>query len=535
MRRIFFLITMIWLPVFSAYADDITADSLWQVLKKELKKERGYVHRKEQKIQLLRQKLTEAPENSFNPRFKLLAELFGEYSAFRFDSALTSVHMMVALSKKFNKQEDLFQSQKALAMVLMKSGFYKESFEALTAIDTNRFSRHNRYEYLLLRSGFYGEVSAYNNDAYYSKQYSKIAQRDYKEALEIVTPDETEKTFNLAFLPESESAKKPTAKFYYNYLLKNNFTKHQIAMLATRVSHAYTKDDKLMLLTLAAINDVQSSIKETFAIFLLGQELFQQNRNDDAYLCMKEALGNAAFYGTRNRAAQIESILPLLASRLIEKQQHEKNRLWIGVVIFLFVAVVLFFQLVLLRKQMIRIKMNDQVIKEKNTELEHLNSKLWESSRIKEELIGLFFKTCSSYIETLDKVKRKAQHNIKIGKYQDATAVLATVQIQNEKIQLYSTLDKVFLSLFPNFVASFNSLLKPEDQIWLKEGEMMTATLRIFALIRLGVTDIETIAKILDYTVNTVYTYKARIKGKALVPPEFFEQKIMAIKFTDER
>ena len=249
---------------------------------------------------------------------------------------------------------------------------------------------------------------------------------------------------------------------------------------------------------------------------------------------MQEALGNAAFYGTRNRAAQIESVLPLIASRLIEEKQHEKDMLWIGIIIFVLVALVLLFQLVLIRKQVIRIKINDKIIVGKNSELEHVNNRLWESSRIKEELIGLFFKTCSSYIETPDKVKRKAQHNIKLGKYSDATQVLGNVQIQQEKTQLYNTLDNVFLTLFPNFVDSFNALLKNGEQITLKEGEMLTASLRIFALIRLGVSDTETIAKILDYSVTTVYTYKARIKAKAIVSPDQFEQKIMEIKFTDE-
>ncbi|MGX5690834.1 DUF6377 domain-containing protein [Arcticibacter tournemirensis] len=229
------------------------------------------------------------------------------------------------------------------------------------------------------------------------------------------------------------------------------------------------------------------------------------------------------------------SVLPPITSRLIEETQHEKDMLWIGFVMLLFVTIVLVFQLVLFRKQMIRIKMDNRIIQEKNTELEDLNGKLWESSRIQEELTGLFFKTCSSYIERLDRVRYKAQHNIKSGKYQDAANLLGNVQPQKERDLIYSTLDKITLTLFPDFVASINSLLKPEDKIWLKEGEMLTATLRIFALIRLGITSVDAIAKILDYTVNTVYTYKTRIKGKALVPPELFEQKIMEIKFTGDR
>jgi len=91
------------------------------------------------------------------------------------------------------------------------------------------------------------------------------------------------------------------------------------------------------------------------------------------------------------------------------------------------------------------------------------------------------------------------------------------------------------LTLFPNFITSFNSLLKKEDQLWPKPGEALNATLRIFALIRLGVNELEAIAKILDYSVSTVYTYKNRIKSKALIPGDDFEQKIMKIKFIDTK
>ena len=310
---------------------------------------------------------------------------------------------------------------------------------------------------------------------------------------------------------------------------------HTVAMVATRISYAYTGQNKILFLALAAINDIRSSTKETLAVFLLGQELFKMNSTADAYIFMQEAAKNAKFYGARNRAVQRESILPLVASKLIDEKQHEKDKLLIGFLIFVIVAVLLFFLLVIYRKQMLRIKANEVVIKGKNKELENVNGKLWESSKIKEELIGLFFKTCSSYIRTLDKVKRKTQHNIKLGKYNDVNTILNNIHIEEEKGQLYNTLDTVFLTMFPNFIAVFNELLKKEDQIWPKSGETLNATLRIFALMRLGINDLEAIAKILDYSVSTVYTYKMRIKAKALVPADYFEQKIMDIKFIDNR
>jgi len=531
MKRFFTIIALL-IAACPARAYNTKTDSLWKVLKTELSREDTHIKRKEQKILLLRQQLSLVPASQFAPRYELLSRLFQEYSSFKFDSAITNVNSMINLSKQFAKKDQLIKSQMAMGTVLLKSGFYKEAFETVSLIDTSRMSKQTKHEFLNLRAMLYAEIRAYDNDAYFSKRYHQASERDYQEAALIVDPDELEQTINLAFSPDKKI--KPSVEFYYHYLLSRQLSEHDIAMIATRISHAYADDDKRLLLTLAAINDIRSATKETFAIFLLGQEFFKLNRNNDAYICIREALGNAAFYGTRNRAAQIESVLPLIASRLLEEKQHEKDMVWIGFAVILLVAFVLFFQLVLFRKQVLRIKISELIIKEKNTELEDVNGKLWKSSKVKEELIGLFFKTCASYIETLEKVKRKTQHNIKLGKYKDATTVLGNVQIEQEKTELFNTLDRIFLTLFPNFVAAFNSLLKKEDQIRLKEGETLTATLRIFALIRLGITDIETIARILDYTVSTVYTYKARVKAKALVAPELFEQKIMEIEFTDD-
>jgi DNA-binding NarL/FixJ family response regulator len=87
----------------------------------------------------------------------------------------------------------------------------------------------------------------------------------------------------------------------------------------------------------------------------------------------------------------------------------------------------------------------------------------------------------------------------------------------------------VFLRIFPNFVSRFNALFAPEDQIRLKENELLNIDLRIFALIRLGITDNEKIAQILEYSVNTIYAYKTRIKNRSTVPNEEFETRILEI------
>ncbi|MGC3943186.1 MAG: DUF6377 domain-containing protein [Chryseolinea sp.] len=90
--------------------------------------------------------------------------------------------------------------------------------------------------------------------------------------------------------------------------------------------------------------------------------------------------------------------------------------------------------------------------------------------------------------------------------------------------------DKVFLKLFPDFLDTFNSYFREEDRIVPKDGHLLNTELRIFALIRMGIHDTEKIAKILDYSINTIYSYKARIKSKSILPNDEFEAKIMDIK-----
>jgi hypothetical protein len=516
------------------YAQNSKADSLLNVLKIELEKEKAYDLNKEKKISQLRSHLLSTSSKDFDAYYKLLAQIFDEYRSFKFDSALTYAQRMIHFSKKHKKEDKLNSIQIQLGSILHHSGLYKEAFDVIRQIDTTTLTIPLKSDYLSLRAWLNVSIEEYDNDAYYSPMYKKQAAADFKEAEVISTTDSLETTIKMAFLPDSVRNKKYTPNFFYNFLTRQNLAPHIIAMVATRISSVYTGENRIIFLTLAAINDIRSSTKETLAAFLLSQELFKLNKTNDAYLLIQEAAHNAKFFGSRSHAVQIESMLPLISSKLLDDKQHEKDMLLIGFLIFVIVAVILFFLLVIHRKQMFRIKANEHIIKEKNHELENVNGKLWESSRIKEELIGLFFKTCSTYIETLDKVTRKTQHNIKLGKYSEANAFLNNVHIEKEKSGLYETLDKVFLTLFPNFVASFNELLKKEEQIWPKKGEALNATLRIFALIRLGVNDLETIAKILDYSVSTVYTYKIRVKSKALIPAEDFEKKIMEIKFIDE-
>lgn len=142
-----------------------------------------------------------------------------------------------------------------------------------------------------------------------------------------------------------------------------------------------------------------------------------------------------------------------------------------------------------------------------NAELQHTLGELSEANAAKEEYLGLFLSMSSDYLGKLKKLYSREQ-------------------MESELKTFYATFDNAFISLYPDFVEKFNSLLKPSEQIELKKDELLNTELRIFALIKLGITQSSHIAALLRYSVNTIYNYRAQIKNAALNDRDNFEEQV---------
>ncbi|MBR0309384.1 MAG: hypothetical protein IJQ97_00735, partial [Paludibacteraceae bacterium] len=77
------------------------------------------------------------------------------------------------------------------------------------------------------------------------------------------------------------------------------------------------------------------------------------------------------------------------------------------------------------------------------------------------------------------------------------------------------------------------ALLLPEHTMEIKPDEKLNPALRIFALIRLGITQNEVIADILDYSINTIYTYKTRTINHSRYDADAFYTALMHIAVID--
>ena len=158
------------------------------------------------------------------------------------------------------------------------------------------------------------------------------------------------------------------------------------------------------------------------------------------------------------------------------------------------------------------------------------HDKLREAGQIKENYITRFLGDLSAHVATMRQEENRYRKLLKQGRAEDLLHSLSQSSRADDALEnFYQIFDKTFLDLYPHFVESFNALLRPEARIELKKEGQLTTELRIFALIRLGIDDSKEIARMLHYSLSTIYNYKVSVKNGAL-DRDSFEQKVKEIK-----
>lgn len=534
--RIFFTITLLLVFGFSAFSSDRT-DSLLTVLKTELSRKKIYDGQKELRIKRLKKQLATTPQTNFNAQYSICGQLYEEYKVYQYDSAYVYSQKLLNISRLTHDIVKQNNSKIKVAFLLLSSGMFNETFDCLHQINTRLLNDSSKLEYYAIKSRAYADLAEYNNDNYYAPFDKKQAVKYTDSAIALTRPKTFDRLYQLGNRQVYTGQLQMPSQYYVDLLDNYPLTEHHRAMVATGLSYFYTgpyqNKTQLNLLAIGAINDIRSSTKETLAIFKLGQLLYVDGNLSDAYLFIQQAMDDAQYYGARLRKLKIAAVLPALAAQINIATENERNKFLVYLLSIAGVALLVTLISFIVFIQLKRLKVKEKIIEEKNVELEHTNNKLIEDTHIKEEYIGYFFNVISGYILKLEKLKRSVERKISIKKYDDVLLSVNEINIKKERETLFYTFDHVFLKIFPNFITSFNSLLKKEDQIWPKDNEVLNTDLRIFALMRLGINDNETIANILEYSVNTIYVYKMRIKAKALVPSDQFDHKIMAIKAVD--
>ncbi|MEX8548856.1 MAG: DUF6377 domain-containing protein [Mucilaginibacter sp.] len=533
------------------------ADSLQQVLNRELGNKALYDQNRMTEIKKIKKGLL-ANFSSLSSRYDNYEKLFNAYKSFIHDSAYVyckKLNESAYLLKDINK---INYSKVQMGFVLVSAGLFKEGLDTLNAVEPQHLNARQRADFLFLKARSYFDMADFNRISDYYVKYN-LTGLQYCDSVVKNSGQNSYQSLSAIGLKSIRKADFRAALEAYTKILKIHQSYQDSAINLSSLSYAYFRlkqpQPGVSALLNAAIIDNAHSIKESVALTELANYYFKEGNTKLAYNYINNAITDANFYGARHREARISSILPVIESERINSIEKQKQSLIIFASIISFLVVIVIIFSVITSKQLKKLRIADQVIFNKNIDLNatnealtqanealdvanrsltSMNSKLDEANMIKDEYIGYFFNVHSSYIEKIDRLKRSIEKVVKEKRYDEVPLFLNKLNIGLERESLSNSFDRVFLNLFPNFIEDFNTLFDAEHQVHLHDNQLLNTELRIFALIRLGIDDNETIAKILNYSVNTIYTYKTKVKNRSFLPNDEFEDRVIAIKAVKE-
>lgn len=520
-------------------------DSLLTALDKEMAKREVYDAAKINRINQLKQYLA-AGGLTTPERYSLNGRLVAEFIPYQFAQAVQYLEHNISLAQKTNNLLFLYKAKLQLAELLSSSGNYAESAAVLAQVNRRQVPDEllDYYYYchtwLNFRLKFY---SAYNatRDAYSQRYHA------YADSVMARLPNNGEDYLQIAetrYRDTGENLKSREA----------NLKRLAMAAPGTRaysritffLAQSYLPDDigqYKKYLILSALSDIQASVKDNASLTALAVQYFKEGDIERAHRYINFAFDDASFYNSRLRLQSISSVLPLINKAYEKAVQKEKAKLQVTVIIISVLALLLLALFFYIYRQVANLRRarknlqqaNEQLnalngqLQQAHNELKHLYTELTDTNRIKEYYIGNLLNVCSDYLDKLDTYRKTVKKMImgrQVAELLEKTK--SSELIDEELILFYKNFDAIFLQIYPDFVEQLNALLLPEEQITLKNGELLSTELRIFALIRLGITDSAGIARLLRYSVNTIYNYRVKIKNKALSRDDF-ETQVMKI------
>jgi hypothetical protein len=529
------LLSVLFLIILSDIANcQNTANSCLTVLKIEIQKKKLYDGAKERRISGLKQTLSAVAKLDYSTQYTLCDKIYDEYKDFKFDSAYVYAQKLFRIGNLTHDLTKQYESKIKLGSIQLSGGMFKETFDCIRQINIRLVNDSVKLKYFDLKSRALQDLAIYNTDQFYSPANQVESTKTLDSAMRLTKRGSYQQYKRIAQLLIVSGQRDRAITLLKKLLLDINYKEHQRAMVANDLSNLIEGPEKIKLIALAAVYDIRSSTKQTRAIFKLGTILFSEGNLDDAELFLTEALSEVYFYGNKPREQEITAILMrVTAQKLINSENRKIQALTVLIIVVVIALTGIAFVSFLVYSRLKQVRIRERIVQQRNQELDNINKRLLEEAHIKEEYIGYFFNVISGYILKIEKIKRNTVRKLKAGNYEELLQIANAIDVKEERENLFHTFDQIFLKLFPNFITAFNALLKPEDQIWPKAHEVLNTNLRIFALMRLGVNDNQMIANILESAVSTIYTYKIRIKSKALVQGHDFDQKIMEIKFVD--
>lgn len=505
----YLLLCFVWINMCSVWADNeeisfVRLDSL-------VANRNEYIEKKKSKINALKQLYDRT--HDLNVKYNLGNEIFKLYSKFDKDSAVWYAHANYNTAQKLNDKNKIASAKMDYVFMMAALGMYKECFDYLPRFVPDGYSPEVKYQYYKLYEYIYQGLQIYSSVSY-RRYYTSMIDSIYDVTLSCFGPSTLEYKETLVRKAYNKKDFTGTIKQIAECLPNIPQGTNEYAMMLYMLANSYKEigDEKnyLKYITEVVEVDICTAVREYRALTELAEYLYLKGDVERAYRYSRRSLEDAEVFNARQHTLEVARILPIIndayQQRIKEGKQMFRNLSVVlgGCLLLLLLAVwFIIHQIKLLRKA--------------NMEKQNMIVRLSEVNHVKEEYIGHFMKLCAEYIVKLDDFRKLVNRKLKSGQYDDLYKLSASKKnIDKEQDELYRKFDTSFLQLYPDFVSEVNKLLKEDSRFALKKDELLNTELRICALIKLGIKDSARISEFLGYTPNSIYTYRTKVRNRAL-------------------
>lgn len=523
-------------------------EHLYKMLDAAIDSSSHYEKKKEKRIAELKRLLKNTKD--YRTSYRLTNSLIGEYNAYKADSCLFYIsrnlkNPIVNTDRRY--RNDLLLKR---ADIYAHAGLFSDAISTMALINVDSLDLSQKNFYYSNYCSLYQYMLEYNLDIDNEMvaEYDSL-RRGYTDSVKRLTKTNT---FNYYTYVVPELARRgqheEAIRILSDYCRKFKSGTREYSILTSILADVYhtsgNEEEFRRHLAMSAISDAQAAVKENMSFRALAGSMFDKGDIVRANRYLKKSIADANFFSARMRNAQSSKMLPIIDEAYSARQQEMACRLKILIVIVSMLALGVIAALIYIRVQYQRLKRANAVVADTNTRLSHLseqlkranadllnsNSTLMESNLIKEQYTGLFMEYCASAISTLQKYNQSLKVLAASGGSKEALLKkLDSPEFIYAAIhEFYANFDEAILKIYPDFPDKVNLLMKDDGKIIVKPDEILNTELRLLALIRLGMTDSEKIARFLRCSIATVYTYRSRLKKRALNPATF-EADVVAI------
>lgn len=501
--------------------------------------------------------------------YKHNQRLYDECFTFDSEMAMEIADENLAIAKRSKNQDGIYEWSIKRSFILSSTGQLMEAAEVLKEFPTGQVSHSLQLAYYGQMQYLYSHLQQYSWQKSIKEEYQETGSLYNDSIYAILLPDDPDYSWYVAWTDMYSPRLKESAEKLRTIVDTLSLNTRSDAMLAYAVAKMYEqmeqRDLYLQYMSKSAIADLRAANQDIASLEELAQVLYSistENSDKDnsvfstynpsvdlqrAYAYINVCLETSKIYNNLVRTVSVARVMDNILKSYQNRDEIQRRRLLYSLIAMFVLLLLITAAAILVWRQKTRLstqkaklrESNQQInkhksalaeandaLKEVNKNLTEANSLLTSQNAIKEEYIGFVFAICSNYISKLDEYRKDINRKAKVKQWNEILAITEKQTILGDEIkEFYQNFDTIFLHVYPTYIEEFNSLLLPEEQISPKNGELLNTDLRIYALVRLGITDSTKIADFLHISAQTVYNNRMKIRNKA-INKELFTEKI---------